>query len=75
MYEHVHVSTLKGQKRATDPLRARITGTVSWELHFGPLKEQQAVPASEPSLQPHADSISELLSHADFKHPALASII
>ena len=75
VYVHVHISTRKGQKRETDPLGARNTGTVSWELSLGPLKEQQAVPTSEPSPQPHADSSSALLNHVDFKHPGLASII
>ena len=75
MYVHVHISTRKGQKRATDPLGARNKGTVSWELNLGPLKEQRAVPTSEPSLQPHADSMSALLKHAAVKHPGLASII
>lgn len=50
MYVHVHISTCKGQKRATDPLGAKNTGIVSWELNLDPLKEQRAVPTSEPSL-------------------------
>jgi hypothetical protein len=54
---YVCIGVPRGQKRASDPLELELQVDVScpmWVLgtNSGPLKEQQALPTAEPSLQP-----------------------
>lgn len=59
-YVHMHASTHESRKRALDPLELKLLVFVSYQIcvlgtkfgNLGPLYEQQALLATELSLQP-----------------------